>query len=90
MKNKPTTVGQTTKLGTQTFGFSNDEGCYNYCRDLARQAGTTALLAERLEDFVLEFKPELKPSMFSDILDAGLSNINWYEIAESFEEGLED
>ena len=63
--------------------LSNDEGCYNYCIDLARQAGTTALLAERLEDFTLKYKPDF-------MLNAGLSNINWYEIAESFEEGLED
>ena len=29
-----------------------------------------------------ERAPELKPSMYSDLLNAALSNVDWYEIAE--------
>ena len=37
-----------------------------------------------LSDMVLNEKPELKNSMYSDMLNASLREINFYEIAESY------
>ena len=41
-------------------------------------------LANLLEEFVLGFKPELGASMFSDMLNASLREVNWREIAEAY------
>ena len=42
-------------------------------------------LAERLkEDIAVENQPELGASMYSDLLSAAISEVNWCEIAEHY------
>ena len=64
--------------------LSNDEPTYRYCVDLAEEFPNEAELAERLEEFAMVFKPELEASMFSDMLNASLREVNWREIAEAY------
>ncbi len=44
-------------------------------------------LADRLKDEVEEGAPELEPSVYSDLLLAALSEVDWHEVAETFLEG---
>lgn len=74
--------------------IGNEEGSYNYwqeaaqeCNDLPRheifKERTAAIaLAERLKDEITKGAPELGASMYSDLLGAALSEVNWHEIAE--------
>lgn len=42
------------------------------------------LLAERLKDEVTEGAPELGASLYADLLNAALSEVDWHEVAEVF------
>ena len=45
----------------------------------------TYLLSDRLKEYVQEGSPLANaPSMYSDLLNAALSEVNWHEIAEAF------
>jgi hypothetical protein len=87
--------------------LTNEEGTYNHCRDLARQAVAEApeceqvtgriwtvqearefLLADRLKEYVKSMNPIAdRSSVFTDLLNVAISEVNWHEIAEAF---LED
>ncbi len=47
------------------------------------------LLADRLKDWVEEMAPDLGASMFADLLNAALSEVDWYEMAENFLEDVD-
>lgn len=46
-------------------------------------------LADQLKDEVENDSPISEASLYSDLLNAALSEVNWPEVAESFLEGLE-
>ncbi len=50
----------------------------------SRADEATGELARQLQDEIEESAPELGASMFSDLLNAALSEVNWYEIAEHY------
>lgn len=80
--------------------LDNDEGSYNEVRRLARgvafdhedddeddvmQRQARGDLADILKDYVTEnHVPELPASMASDLLNAALSEVDWYEMAEHY------
>ena len=64
--------------------LSNDEPTHKYCVMLTKTYSDPIELAKLLEEFALGFKPEIKTSMFDDMLNAALSEVNWREIAESY------
>ncbi len=41
-------------------------------------------LAERLKEEVEGEAPELEPSLYSDLLNAALSEVDWHEVADGF------
>lgn len=77
--------------------IDNEEGSYRYWRDTMRDLWDHAeahphehwtrseqarfTLADRLKNELEESKPELGASMWSDLLNAALSEVNWNEIA---------
>jgi hypothetical protein len=77
--------------------LDNDEGTYSYWRAAAREAyrdaesgphltrrqAARADLADRLRDEIEESAPPLD-GLSADLLHAALSEIDWYEIAESY------
>ena len=76
--------------------LNNDQGTYNLVRDMAREAresdrATTGyvgadaavVLADALEDMVKTDMPEMGASMYADLLNAAVSEVNWYEIAQN-------
>jgi len=68
--------------------MDNDEGSYSYARELTREIleeyeeeGQRYTLADRLKEWQEENMPELPASVWSDLLNAGFSEIDWFEIA---------
>ncbi len=53
-------------------------------RTFTREELASAQLATQLKDEITESAPDLGASMFSDLLGAALSEVNWDEIAESY------
>lgn len=72
--------------------LDNEQGASEEMRDMARRAKSESDLAKQIEAFVDEFKPDLlDASMFSDLLNAALGEVDWDEIAASYyEEEHED
>jgi hypothetical protein len=42
------------------------------------------LLADNIKDMFEEFQPELEPGFYSDVLNASMRVVNWYEIAKTY------
>lgn len=82
--------------------MDNDYGTYHYWRDTTREVveegdGDTptydlsVLLKEDMESYLETIDvPSLTTGPFADILGAGLSRINWYEIAEHLLEDYDE
>lgn len=82
--------------------LTNDEGTDGYWREQAREAWDVAEarehftreenarleLARRLKDEIEEGSPCPEAGLYSDLLNAALSEIDWHEVAESFLEGI--
>lgn len=65
--------------------LSNDSNDYNTVKDICR-GGKDYDAAQRLKEFVEELQPDLEASMFSDLLNAAISEVNWMEVAQAFRE----
>lgn len=71
--------------------IDDEEGSSEEVRSMARSATSEAALAKQIEAWVDEMTPSLGASMFSDILGAGLREVNYDEIAGHwYEEAHED
>lgn len=84
--------------------LSNDQGTYEYWRDKARDAWQEAettgtgsraeearcILAQWLKDETDDHNPCSQASLYTDLLNAALSEVNWYEVAEAFLEDIAD
>jgi len=69
--------------------IDNDEGSYNTARDMAREMRNNEHrnydLSHALKDWVEELNPLAdNADLFSDLLNAALSEVDWYEIAEHY------
>lgn len=77
--------------------LGNDQGSYNYWNGVAQECWDEAEaeksftrderaaldLADRLKDELNEGAPDLD-GCYADLLNAALSEVNWYEIAEHY------
>ncbi len=85
--------------------LDNEEHTYHYYRDLTRRIYRAARprydwetkkdraisdLAEALKDDHEENRPDFPTSVYSDLLGAALSSVNWREIAEHYIDDLDD
>ena len=52
--------------------------------DQERERDATGQLAENLKDWMEESMPDLEASLWSDLLSAAFSEVDWYEIAENY------
>jgi hypothetical protein len=83
--------------------IDNEQGSYNYWREVAQETWDAAEadgtfsreeravfdLSERLKSETEDGAPDLGASMWSDLLSAALSEVNWREIAEHMIEGVD-
>ena len=69
----------------------NEESSYRYWREEARrhakdsddQSDAIRSLAQQLKEEISDNAPTTEPSVYSDLLNAALSEVNWAEIAEN-------
>lgn len=76
--------------------FDNDEGLYNERVEVGqrlwdeaededdRSQAARIALADWIKSFTEEMTPDLGASMFSDLLSAALSEVDWHEIADNW------
>lgn len=76
--------------------IDNEEGSYLESRNMARDAVTEwtedggrepeGVLADALREWIEDQNPlnDASASTFTDLLNAALSEVNWYEIAENY------
>ena len=72
--------------------IDNDEGLYNESRELVRRNGGLREryeVADALKDMMEELRPELEASVWSDLLSAAFSEVDWFEIAENYIEEVQ-
>ena len=76
--------------------LTNDEGIYDECREAAEEQSERYELVSWLKEHV-EYLAELTvPDLFtsgnfvSDLYQAAISEVDWYEIAESFLAEIKD
>lgn len=62
--------------------IDNDQGMQSYLIQLAEEATDINELSNTIKDWILEEQPDLGCSMWSDLLSAAISEVDWYEIAE--------
>ena len=74
--------------GTQSFVIKTAQQCYDDAkadRHSTREEVARVHLADQLKDYVEEMNPLASDaSMFSDLLGAALSEVDWYEMAEHY------
>jgi hypothetical protein len=74
--------------------LNNEEGSYRYWREQAREwcdyEDTTIHLVEQLKEELNEAAPELGTTLYADLMNSALERVDWYEIAESFLEDVDD
>lgn len=78
--------------------LDNEESSQRYWRDVTQECYDSAVaekpftrderarfdLAKRLQEEIVESAPDLGASMWSDLLNAAMSEVDWLEIAESW------
>lgn len=70
--------------------IDNDERLYNTVQDMARHAKDSYDLAKEIENMISERNPLDKADVFTDLLNAALSSVDWLEIAENHLEETEE
>ncbi len=67
--------------------LTNDEGIYNSMLELAASCADECGAAEAIKDCIEECNPlNDTATLFTDLMNATLSEVNWHEIAKSLRE----
>ena len=77
------------KTQTVLNWLNNDEGMYNSLLDEARTL-SVGNLADYIKEYVREDPIFDTSSMLTDLLNAALSEVDWYEVASTFKEDEDD
>jgi 7-cyano-7-deazaguanine synthase in queuosine biosynthesis len=64
--------------------IDNDQGFQELIFEMGRDAKDTSAFADSIKEFIEEMAPDLEASMFSDLLNAALGEVDWYELADSY------
>jgi hypothetical protein len=64
--------------------IDNEEAMQHEANEMGRRAGSQGELAQDLKDWIDEMAPALGATMWADLLNAALSEVNWSEIAEHY------
>jgi len=64
--------------------IDNDQGLQEEVLDLGREVAEDAPFADNIKEIIEAMAPELEASMFSDLLNSALSEVDWYELAIAY------
>ena len=68
--------------------LDNEEYSHEESRRIVNEYDNTYDASKALQEWVEEFNPlNDNNTLFADLLNAALSVVNWYEIAENYREG---
>lgn len=71
--------------------LDNAQGTAEDMEALARSNnGDEYRMSQAVKSYVEDMMPDLGASMFADLLNASLSEVDWYEIAESYLEDYDE
>jgi hypothetical protein len=71
--------------------LSNEQGIDNFALGLCGEAETTREAADRLREWIGEGSPDdCQTGLYGDLLNAALSEVDWYEIADHYRERVEE
>ena len=68
--------------------LSNDEGSYTYWKERAEEVKDVYELSRELKSEIEQYNPLEEVSVYSDLLSAAISEIDFYEIAEAMLEDI--
>jgi 7-cyano-7-deazaguanine synthase in queuosine biosynthesis len=68
--------------------IDNDQGAQEVVFEMGIDAKDTSAFADSIKEFIEEMTPELEASMFSDMLNAALGEVDWYELAKAYQEQI--
>jgi len=54
--------------------------------DIGRACSDPAAFADMIKEFIDELAPDLEASMFSDLLNSALGEVDWFELARTYRE----
>ncbi len=67
--------------------IDNDPGSYEMAREIIKGVQSIGDAAEALQDWIEEDNPlQDQASLYADLLNAALRQVNWYEIVESYKD----
>jgi len=70
--------------------IDNDEGLYDHFRDMAKDSDID-YLADHIKDMIDDCNPlNDTANLYTDLLNAALSEVDWFEIAEHYKEDDEE
>ena len=64
--------------------LGNDSNTADYIDEMLEGTKDISEAADMLKDYVEEQQPDLPASMFVDLLNAALCEVDWYEIAKTY------
>jgi len=65
--------------------LSNDQSSFDWCRHIVRHSKDLYAAGDEMKDFVDELNPlRDQATIFSDLLNAALSEVDWKDVAEQF------
>ena len=64
--------------------LGNEEGTYNLMQEFADEETETCRLGDRIKDFIEEYNPCEESGLYTDLLNAAISEVDFYEIAEHY------
>ncbi len=85
----------TNDEGSDQYMHELAQDCIDYNKsnnNFTREETATLDMAKRIQQYIEEMAKQWMPdqaSMFTDFINAGLSSVNWYEIAAHFIEDCE-
>ena len=64
--------------------IDNDQGLLENVHDMGRESIDRASFADAIKEFIGSMAPELEASMFSDLLNSAIAEVDWRELAEAY------
>lgn len=64
--------------------LDNDQSTYNAMRRLASEHQDAYTLSKALSEYAHDNAPLLEPSFYSDVMNASIREVDFFEIAESY------
>lgn len=66
--------------------LDNDHELYDHVLEMAKSSADMGELSQQIKALVEENEPDLGASVYADLLNSAMSDVDWYEVAEHYQE----